>query len=226
LRERLPRALRRAVRPGRIGRFLRHRPVSDEFGYDRGTPIDRHYIRAFLDGHRGDIRGAVLEIKEDLYASRYGTGVTRIDILDVDPGNPAATIIADLSRADGVPGESYDCFVLTQTLQYIEDVAAAIAHARRVLVPGGVLLATLPSITRVTTELPGLTDYWRFTEASCRSLFGNAFGAAAVTVDSYGNAAAASAFLMGLAAEELGPRELDFGDPRYPVVLAVRAVRS
>ena len=33
-------------------------------GRDRGTPIDRHYIERFLDEHRADIRGRVLEVRD------------------------------------------------------------------------------------------------------------------------------------------------------------------
>ncbi len=227
MRERLPLPVRRAIRPGRLGRFLRPRPVSDDFGYDRGTPIDRHYIGSFLEEHRRDIRGAVLEVKEDVYATALGGGaVTSLDILDVDATNPEATIVADLSAADAIAGGRFDCFVLTQTLQYILDVQAALEHAHRVLAPGGVLLATVPATTRVTVEIPGLVDYWRFTAASCEALFRRAFAPGTVEIRAYGNAASACAFLMGLAAEELAPAELDVHDPRYPVLIAVRAVRG
>jgi SAM-dependent methyltransferase len=225
LRERLPRRLRPLVRPGRLGRALRLRPVSDHWGYDRGVPVDRRYIEWFLDSNRHDIRGRVLEVKDAGYTTRFGSGVTHVDVLDIDEGNPAATIVADLSAADSVPSESYDCIVLTQVLQYIADVSGAVTQIRRLLAPAGVALVTLPSISRVTDQQSALVDYWRFTAASARLLFTNEFGEEDLSVTTFGNPVAATAFLLGLAAEELTQRELAWRDERYPVVVAIRAVR-
>src|SRR6185503_9917132 len=59
-------------------------PLSHDWGFERGTPIDRYYIERFLDRRRGDVRGRVLEIKDDAYTRRYGSGVERADVLDVD----------------------------------------------------------------------------------------------------------------------------------------------
>ena len=225
-RQRLPGPVRRLVRPHLVGLRPRLAPLDGRWGYGRGTPIDRWYIENFLGIHRADIRGVGLEVKEDLYLRRFGTALTRVDIVDVDPTNEQATVVADLAVGDGLEDGAYDCFVLTQTLQYIADVDAAVRVVHRVLAPGGVVLATVPCITRVTVELPALVDYWRFTEASCRRLFEPVFGAESVSVATYGNLAAAAAFLAGYAVEELSPRERDASDARYPLVVCVRATRA
>jgi hypothetical protein len=47
-------------------------PVSRNFGYDRGLPVDRYYIEGFLDRHKSDVRGHVLEVGDDSYTRRYG----------------------------------------------------------------------------------------------------------------------------------------------------------
>jgi hypothetical protein len=39
-------------------------PFSDQYGWDRGTPVDRFYIDAFVAGQRAAIRGDVLEIRD------------------------------------------------------------------------------------------------------------------------------------------------------------------
>jgi hypothetical protein len=69
-------------------------------------------------------------------------------------------------------------------------------------------------------------DYWRFTDASARKLFGNIFGPEKVTVETHGNVLIASAFLYGLATSELRAHELDFNDPDYQVIITVRAVKK
>jgi SAM-dependent methyltransferase len=208
-----------------LGDLRRPGPVSDAWGFDRGTPVDRHYIEGFLEEHRADVRGHVLEVKDAGYTERFGSGVTRSDVLDVDPGNRCATLVADLAAGDGLPSDRFDCFVLTQTLQYVYDLGAAVAHVHRVLRPGGVCLATLPCISRIDDELQR-TDHWRFTAASATALFEGAFREGRVEVESYGNVLAAIAFLMGLAREELTAEELDVRDPRFPVTIAVRAVKA
>ena len=64
-------------------------PLS-KWGFERGTPIDRWYIERFLDNHQECIGGRTLEVLEDLYASRLGAA--NVDVVDIDPSNPAATI--------------------------------------------------------------------------------------------------------------------------------------
>jgi SAM-dependent methyltransferase len=223
LGSRVVRSARRLVAPVRPVLY-RNRPFST-WGLERGTPIDRWYIAAFLERHRADIRGRVLEVKDSSYTDRFGTGVTRADVLDIDELNPRATAVADLSAAGTLPSGAFDCFVLTQTLQYVSDPVSAVAHVHRVLAPGGVVLASLPSIIRVESPVR-VVDRWRFTEASCRDLFAPAFGADRIEISTGGNVAAAVGFLLGMAAEELGRPRLDRLDPDFPVVALVRAVKA
>lgn len=210
------------------GDFDQPEPLSPLWGIERGTPVDRYYINQFLDKNRLDIHGRVLEIKDGGYISRFGNNrVETCDVLDINPANKAATIIADLSRADSIPSDMYDCFILTQTIHIIYDVKGALAHAYRILKPGGVLLCTLPSTCRVNCEDGGLDagDYWRFTEASVRRLFAEIFPPEAFEVSVHGNVKACVAFLEGLAAEEVATDVLDHTDPWHPLLLCVRGVK-
>ena len=76
------------------GGLRRTTPISREFGFDRGTPVDRYYISKFLDRNRRLIAGRVLEIGDDSYTLEFGSPeVTMRDILHVHEGNPKATII-------------------------------------------------------------------------------------------------------------------------------------
>ncbi|HEX5387009.1 MAG TPA: methyltransferase domain-containing protein [Gemmatimonadales bacterium] len=218
------RRLRRLGRPAWLAPF-RTRPASDVWGLDRGMPIDRFYIERFLAEHRGDIRGRVVEMQDRRYTDRFGTGVERADVLDISPNNPLATIVADLTAAHAVPGDAFDCFVLTQTLQFIYDVHAAVREVHRLLTPGGVVLATVPAVSRLAPVYGLERDYWRFTPAGCRALFGEAFGTDAVTVCGAGNVRAASAFLAGLAVEDLSRATLDAQDDAFPLIVTVRAVK-
>jgi SAM-dependent methyltransferase len=144
------RRLRRLRRPAWLGTLRRTAPLSDHWGRDRGTPIDRYYIERFLSEERSPIRGRVLEVLNADYTERFGVSVESTEVLDIDASNPAATIIADLAAADGVPDEAFDCFVLTQTLQYVYDLQSAVRHAHRVLRPGGTVLCTVPTVSRIS----------------------------------------------------------------------------
>jgi glycosyltransferase involved in cell wall biosynthesis len=201
-------------------------PVSREFGYDRGLPIDRYYIERFLARHAADVHGRVLEIGDDSYMRRFGGGrVTRHDVLHVNADNPLATFVGDLTHADHLPSDSFDCFILTQTLHLVYDVRAALRSIYRILRPGGVVLATFPGISQISNDQWADYWHWSFTTLSARRLFEEFFPTTHVTFQAFGNVRAATAFLQGLAAEELRQPELDYQDPQYEVVIAVRAMK-
>jgi SAM-dependent methyltransferase len=212
-----------------FGDFRRLTPISTNFGAERGTIIDRYYIEAFLGQHRGNVRGGVLEIGDNCYTLQFGDDkVNKSDVLHVEAGNPLATIVADLTSADEIPSDSFDCIIFTQTIQMIYDIPAAMHHLYRMLKPGGVLLMTTHGISKVGRRLgkDSWCVYWRMTEDSVQRLFSESFQAENVSVQGYGNIFAATAFLYGLAAEELTPEELDTYDPDYQVLVAARGVKA
>ena len=226
LRALLASPLARRLRRPSLLRGMGTRPLSTEWGFDRGMPVDRYFIERFLAGHASDIRGRTLEVKSAGYTRRFGSAVTHAEVLDIDASNADATVVADLAVGDGIPERAFDCFVLTQTLQLIYDVRSAIVQSHRLLRPGGVLLVTVPVVSRIVPRYGLTTDYWRFTPASCARLFGDVFGPEHVTVSTHGNVLAAVAFLRGAAVEELPRRKLDEHDPYFPILATVRAVRS
>jgi len=220
------RRLRRLTRPAVLWTLRWNAPVSRRFGYDRGVPVDRYYIDRFLEENRASIRGRVLEVKDSGYTERYGTDVTDRDVLDLDASNPLATIVDDLATCDTIADDSFDCFILTQTLQYIEDVEAAVTAAHRILKPNGTLLVTAPTLGPITDKAPHLVDYWRATPAAYAALFGRTFGRNAIDVRTYGSCITCIAYLAGLAQEDLKAPELDRHDGEFALIVAVRAVKE
>lgn len=215
----------RKVRWGNLRSLV---PFSNQFGFDRGLPIDRYYITAFLKRHEQDIRGRVLEIAEPIYTKQFGGDrVSRSDVLHAVPGNSQATLVGDLMTGQGIPMEIFDCIILTQTLLVIERPADALFTAYHALKPGGVLLASFPGISQISRyDMDRWGDYWRFTDASARKLFESVFGSGNVQIETHGNVLAACAFLHGLAAHELREEELNHHDPDYQVLITVRAIKS
>lgn len=203
--------------PQRIG------PISSVFGLDRGTPIDRYYIGQFLSLHRSLIRGRVTEIGDNSYTRQYGTAVTRSDVLQTATGS-GITLVGDLTDCTTLPFGETDCFICTQTLNFIYDLPAAVCGIHHLLAPGGTLLATVAGISQISRyDMDRWGDYWRFTTASLAKLFAE-FPWDDLQIESHGNVLAATSFLQGVAIEDLpNPKLLDEQDPDYQVILTVVA---
>jgi SAM-dependent methyltransferase len=214
-----------------MGLLRELKPISPKFGLERGLPIDRYYIEHFLARRAGEIRGRVLEVGDNLYTRKYGGERVRVsDVLDVSEGNQRATVHADLTRADHIPSDAFDCIILTQTLHLIYDLRSAVQTLYRILKPGGVLLATFPGIGRTGCRHYGderrkYSEHWMLTQLSARRLFEEAFPAANVEVEAHGNVLAAISFLHGLAVEDLRQEGLDYHDPDYQVLIALKAAK-
>jgi SAM-dependent methyltransferase len=229
LKGRIPPDTRRATRAraerlnrARWGNLRRFEPFSRYYGFDRGTPVDRVYIERFLAEHAEDIRGRVLEVGHPRYARAFpDSSPEDVEIVDIDASNADATIVVDLSEPNSLPANRFDCIILTQTLQLVSDLEAALENAWQSLTTGGVLLITLPGITRADPEHTG-GDRWRVTPAGLNTLLARTCSGARREVAGYGNLITAVAFLMGLAADELEDSELNAADPCFTVAVCAR----
>lgn len=210
-----------------FGDLRRLRPISADWGFERGEPVDRFYIRQFLTRHAADVRGRVLEVANNDMTRLYGGGrVTRSDVLHVSDSGRPVTIVADLSKGAEIPSRAFDCIILTQTMHFIYDVAAVVRTLHRVLKPGGTALVTMPGIPRLSAyEMDRWGHYWCFTTKSARRLFEEEFAPEALEVEAFGNVFAAIAFLHGVAADELRQEELLHCDPDFQTLVTVRAVK-
>ena len=219
--------MRRFRKPANWQNLRSMQPVSKIFGLERGTAIDRYYIEQFLNKHAHVITGNVLEIAESTYSRKFGTGNIKYEVLHYNHENPNATIVADLSVPSSLPKDKIDCFICTQTFQFIYNFKNAIEGCYQVLRNGGVLLATVPGISQISRyDMDRWGDYWRFTTLSALKSFEEVFGANNVEVDFYGNVLASVAFLEGISVEELSLPELDFKDRDYQMLITIVARKS
>ncbi len=215
----------RVVKPGKTYWLATRsiKPLSSKFGFDRGTPIDRFWIEKFIKENAKDIKGRVLEIGDNRYTKAYGKDVTKSEVLDVDSKNSKANIIADLRKMPKVPSNTYDCVIVTHVLGMVDEVDSAVSELHRILKPGGIILATSASLSP-TYDLTN--NYWRFTPAGFKYLFEKHFAKNNISCQSFGNVLTGQAFWAGLAQEDLTKKELEFDDPHYPCVVAIRAKKS
>lgn len=215
--------LRRILNPSWLYLISRRlNPLSRNYGSDRGEPIDRYYIEKFLSENADLIKGKCLEVENDAYYLKFGKN-HKCDVLDINKDNPKATIIADLRNMPEIKNETYDCIILTQVLQFVDNYNLAIRECWRILKPGGVLLATLPFISRVDAKAEVKGDFWRFTATSVQYVFSKYFNQSEVR--SWGNVFSGLGFWIGMAQEELSRKELDHNDDKFPVIITVRATK-
>ncbi|WP_460451793.1 glycosyltransferase [Alsobacter sp. SYSU BS001988] len=215
---------RRSKRRIDFGAFCKPWPISLDFGWDRGTPVDRYYIGEFLAANKLDIKGVVLEVGDSQYSTRYGgQNISKQEILHVDSANASATIVGDISANDVLPKCAFDCIVLTQTLQFVFCFENALKNIYEALRPGGVLLLTVPGISQIDRGEWGHQWYWSFTSPSITTLLTRVFGYGNVCVSQFGNVYAAIAMLEGLAIEDTQSELLAINDAAYPVIVTARA---
>jgi SAM-dependent methyltransferase len=212
------------LRRVRFGSLRRLQPVSQGWGSERGRPIDRIYIDRFFAEHAGSIRGRVLEVRDPRYSSVHRDGVDQVEIVDIDPRNELATIVADLADPGSLPEAAFDCAIVPQTLVYVRDLVSAVANLWQSLAPGGSLLITTPAIARIDPAAAA-EDRWHLMPAGLAEVVRAACPSGDATVAGHGNPLVAVAFLHGLAQEDLSRAELEFEHPLFPVVVTA-AVRK
>lgn len=202
---------------------LRVEPISKFIGTERGTPIDRYYIEQFLEENRNCVKGTVLEIAESDYSKKFDSGVTSFEVLHATSDNPNATIVGDLTDYASLPEERIDCFICTQTFNFIFDVQAAVKGAFKLLKPGGVMLGTVAGITQISRfDMDRWGDYWRFTDLSIKKLLEEQFSE--LEVKTFGNVLAGKALLDGIAVEDLPEKSLlDVKDSNYQLIITFKA---
>jgi glycosyltransferase involved in cell wall biosynthesis len=202
-------------------------------GRQQGTPVVRYYWENFLQRHKLDVHGAALEIGTSETIRRMGgEAVSRADAIDLSAHSPEITVLADLSRADHLPSDCYDCFINQFTMHLIYNSQAALYHSIRILKPGGVLLVNFPCVDYyfprgldMGTGEP-LFLYWWFTPIQVENLLQRiGLRDHDYSLEIYGNLFARVAYQMNLPAEELTRRELEYKDPGHPLLICVRVVK-
>jgi SAM-dependent methyltransferase len=212
-------------------RLRRLDPIGN--GRQRGLPIVRYYWAQFLEKHGGDIRGRGLEIGGTRTITHYGgASLDRADAIDLSAHSREISVVADLTRADEVANDTYDCFVNQFTMHLVYDLDSALYHSLRILKPRGTLLVNFPSVEYVFprgldmgTGAP-LFVFWQFTPLQVENLLRRAgLEDGDFELELYGNLFTRVAYQMNMAAEELTATELERVDPGHPLLICVRAVK-
>lgn len=214
----------RLARPaGKLSDLPDLRPESEYFGIERGQPIDRYYIEKFISKNQEKISGAVLEVAGNEYTQKYSTAQTRSFRLFTENISAEDVVVGDLTRKETLPKGRFNCFICTQTFNFIYELNAAVQGASYLLADGGWLLATVGGVSQISRyDMDRWGDYWRLSSKTCERIFSESFSE--VSVVSFGNLPAAVAMLRGFSVEDL-PQSgiLDKQDLNYEVTIGIVA---
>ena len=200
-------------------------PLSRSFGREYGEPIDRVYIERFLKDNSHYIKGVIAEIGEDIYTKKYSENMTKSIIFHLSGRNGA--VIGNLETGEGIENDMIDCLICTQTIQMIYDQQAVANNVYRILKPGGVALITAHGISQISQgDDTQWGEHWRFTNSSLRRIYGATFGNDNVEIVTYGNVKTATCFLYGLVQEDMKPKDYEYNDPQYPVIVGTICIKQ
>ncbi len=123
-------------------------------------------MKQYAKGNLLDLGCGDLPFKSELegFVSRY-------DSLDFFPRNDDLTYVADIQNMPIVPDEGYDSAICLEVLEHVPDPFRAAQEIYRVLKPGGVLIATVPHLSRLH-DVP--YDYYRYTKYGLQYLLAQA----------------------------------------------------
>lgn len=187
--------------------FLQPAFKSNDFGFSRGTPIDRYYMNNFFLKNSTYIFNNVLEFGDDYYFKKFckhENSSCDIFTSTLDKRNDnVKRIHGDLTKIAPIYFAKYDCIICTNVLNFIFDTKAAISGISNMLKSGGICIVTLAGfsthISRYDYDRWG--DYWRFNDLSAIKLFENDFDI--IFIKNYGNVYSAIAQMSGFCVEEL-----------------------
>ena len=195
------------------------RPLNREFGFTRGTPIDRYYIENWLESNKRLICGDVLEIAENTYTKRFGANNAVSHILHVSI-EKEGFIKGNFETGEGIEENSMDCIILTQTVGFIYECKNVIYNMYKMLRKGGVAMVTTGGISQISRyDMDRWGHFWSFTAASLKRLIEESGFGKNYEMEVYGNVKSACALLYGVAAEGISREELSYSDKDYPVTI-------
>lgn len=202
-------------------------PIGKLFGLQRGGSICRYYIDKFMGKYKSEIKGKVLEIGDRTYTNRFMAKVEQSYCLHFDSEfeGDGLDFYGDLRDGTGLKKGYFDCIILTQVLNCIEDIRRTPNVLIDSLKPGGILLITVSGITPISrVDMDRWGYFWNFTDAGIKQMFD--LDNVECSIETYGNYKVACAFLGGMSYTELNEEELNYVDEDFQVFVMAMVRRK
>ena len=113
--------LRRLVTRKVIAKAFHSEFISNDFGFSRGTPVDRFYIDRFLKEHSDFIKGKCMEFGDLSYINKYGSSVNRKITFNYSEitSMTGENYTGDISKIETIPSNIFDCIVCINVINFI-----------------------------------------------------------------------------------------------------------
>jgi SAM-dependent methyltransferase len=118
------------------------------------------YIREFATGKFIDLGCGTMPYRDSVIDI-----IREYHTLDLFPRREEVTYTTDIQDMSTIKTDSYDSAICLEVLEHIPDPFKAISEIHRILKPGGVLILSVPHLSRLHDEP---NDYYRFTSHGLR----------------------------------------------------------
>ncbi len=202
-------------------------PVSKTYGADRGGSIVRYYIDDYLSENQQAIKGDILEIGDDHYTKRFMKTGDKSFVMKFAPTvqDSDYCFSGNLINGDGFNDRKFDCIIMTQVLNFVENIEKTPEIVINALKPGGCALITVSGITPICrADMEDYGQYWCFTDRSIKNMFERSD--VECSVITYGNLKSSCLFLAGMGCDDISREELDYRDVDYQLVIAVKIMKK
>ena len=197
--------------------------ISNDFGFGRGTPIDRIYIENFLKKYAEEISGECLEFGDTSYIDKFGKSVSKKYTFNYSEESSKIKniIMGDLTKLDNLSANSFDCILCINVLNFIYDLPSAVQGLKKLIKPNGKIIVTMAGVCAHISryDMDRWGDYWRLTDKAAMKLFKDA----ELNIDkiqTYGNPYACSAQVNGFSMEDLLQEKIIPSHPDYQLLVA------
>jgi len=93
--------------------------------------------------------------------------ISSYESLDFYPRTPEVTYVGDIQDMSMIDAETYDTAICLEVLEHVPDPFQAVREIHRILKPGGILIVSVPHLSRLHDEPH---DYYRFTRHGMKYL--------------------------------------------------------
>jgi SAM-dependent methyltransferase len=203
--------------------------IANDFGFSRGTPIDRWYIHKFFLDNASLIRGSCLEFGELAYLNKYGGNLNNNVIFNYSDIALLKNneIAGDLTKYLHLPESKFDCIVCVNVINFIYDINAALQGLKKMLKDDGYLIITVagPCAHISRFDMIRWGDYWRFTDKALEFYLTQG-GFEVKKLISFGNPDSVNAQINGYCASDLSENSLSNNHEDYQLVICAVASKS
>lgn len=198
--------------------------VSNDFGFYRGTPVDRWYIHQFFLYNMHLINGSCLEFGELTYVNKYGSNLSEKIVFNYSENFHMhdGEIRGDITLVEQLPESKFDCIVCVNVLNFIYDIKSALVGLGRMLKKNGVIVLTVAGpvahVSRYDMDRWG--DFWRLTDKAIIKLVSDT-GLSVEAIETYGNPLSCVSQINGYCAEDIGVDSLLPNHSDYQLVIGL-----